>query len=234
MKDEAFQSLRTVPSDDLTISDLLPGTSNRSDWREDTLGTPQRSSLQGDMAPILSTSLSSEDISESVSEKRYAAPVTKLPFLNSPIFVDGHLVGLLSKVSMQACQPPVIAALCGLIVAAITPVRALLVEVKDEGSMALLSWLFDGIQKIGQAAVPVSMAILGVNLSVSASGKGSVEANELNAATIAGSVLGKLVVMPVIGIVTALALKHIFFERDETHTSFFIVLMVACFHNSYC
>ncbi|CAJ1345315.1 unnamed protein product [Effrenium voratum] len=64
----------------------------------------------------------------------------------------------------QALVPPVLAALLGLAVG-LSPIRAWMVDVLDQDNDAPLSWLYDGIYKLGDAAVPLNLLILGSALS---------------------------------------------------------------------
>lgn len=66
-------------------------------------------------------------------------------------------------------QPPVIAALSGLIVTAIPQLRGLLVNLTPKDEMTVpFGWLFNGLNTIAGAAVPINMVILGINLSMAA------------------------------------------------------------------
>jgi predicted permease len=64
--------------------------------------------------------------------------------------------------------------------------------------------LFVSLQ-IGQAAVPLNMCILGINLSSSFQSTAAKEV--VSSSTVLAVVVGKLIVMPVIGILTTLVLK---------------------------
>jgi predicted permease len=113
-------------------------------------------------------------------------------------------------------QPPVVGALLG-ILCAITPARTSLVDI-NRHSGAPLQWFFDGLYKVGGLAVPDNMLILGCNLS--ASFKSFMEAREhgfknkssFSRQTAAGIVIGKMVIMPIIGISTVWFLKNFVFH----------------------
>lgn len=78
-----------------------------------------------------------------------------------------HLV----QVVQHSIQPPVIASILGMIISFITPLRRLFVVTTLTSSQQqqppLFSWFFDGLYEIGQAAVPINMIILGINISTS-------------------------------------------------------------------
>jgi predicted permease len=121
------------------------------------------------------------------------------------------------KIMSRCFQPPVVGALAGIFVAA-TPLRGIFVDVVDRSSHAPLQWCFDGLYAVGQAAVPVNMIILGCNLSASymaqapstndaAEGEMRPASNLLSQRTMVAIVIGKMLVMPFIGIMFALLLE---------------------------
>jgi predicted permease len=121
------------------------------------------------------------------------------------------------KIMSRCFQPPVVGALAGIFVAA-TPLRGIFVDVVDRSSHAPLQWCFDGLYAVGQAAVPVNMIILGCNLSASystqtsstndaAEGEMRPASNLLSQRTMVAIVIGKMLVMPLIGITFALLLE---------------------------
>ena len=89
----------------------------------------------------------------------------------------------------QALVPPVIAALLGLVIG-VSPVRAWMVDVFDQDNDAPLTWLYDGIYKLGDAAVPLNLLVLGSALSKGA----NFEALPIRVGV--AIVLCKLVLMP--------------------------------------
>ena len=124
------------------------------------------------------------------------------------------------KVRSRCFQPPVVGALAGIFVAA-TPLRGMFVDLVDRGSHAPLQFFFDGLYTVGVAAVPINMIILGCNLSASynsqqhkattevAVGRDSVlPSNLLSKKTLIAIVIGKMLVMPLIGIGLALFLER--------------------------
>ena len=101
-------------------------------------------------------------------------------------------------------------------------------------SGAPLQWFFDGLYKVGGLAVPDNMLILGCNLS--ASFKSFMEARKecngkvcaFSRKTILGIVLGKMVVMPIIGISTVWILKsYVLHIPAEISGAFYLVLMIV-------
>ena len=125
------------------------------------------------------------------------------------------------KVMSRCFQPPVVGALAGIAVAA-TPLRGTFVDVVDRGSHAPLQFFFDGLYAVGLSAVPINMMILGCNLSASynsqmqkATPEIAVEgvglhspSNLLSKKTLIAIVVGKMLIMPLIGICLALFLEH--------------------------
>ncbi|CAB9500104.1 Membrane transport protein [Seminavis robusta] len=64
-------------------------------------------------------------------------------------------------------QPPVIGALIGLFISAIPALRGLFVNLNTSDSTPVpLEWLYNGLHTVGQAAIPMNMVILGINLSI--------------------------------------------------------------------
>ena len=125
------------------------------------------------------------------------------------------------KVMSRCFQPPVVGALAGIAVAA-TPLRGTFVDVIDRGSHAPLQFFFDGLYAVGAAAVPINMMILGCNLSASYNSQMQktppenalqgvglhAPSNLLSKKTLIAIVVGKMLIMPLIGICLALFLEH--------------------------
>eukprot|EP00586_Coscinodiscus_wailesii_P008702 CAMPEP_0172521090 /NCGR_PEP_ID=MMETSP1066-20121228/292354_1 /TAXON_ID=671091 /ORGANISM="Coscinodiscus wailesii, Strain CCMP2513" /LENGTH=388 /DNA_ID=CAMNT_0013303947 /DNA_START=194 /DNA_END=1362 /DNA_ORIENTATION=+ len=111
------------------------------------------------------------------------------------------LMETLKKIMSRVFQPPVMGALVGLFVAS-TSLRGLFVDLVHRSDGALFEWIFDGIYSIGQAAVPINMIILGCNLSAA-----QMETNTdklLSKETMMAIIVGKMVIMPIIGISSVL------------------------------
>jgi predicted permease len=130
------------------------------------------------------------------------------------------------KIASQSFQPPVLGAISGLLVVAFEPLRGLFVDLHKRDDSAILEWFFDGILLIGRSAVPVNMAVLGVNLSIAAQSKASTA--PVNAKTVAAVVIGKMVVMPIIGVLTALFMDaYVWHIPESIHFSFYLVIMIV-------
>lgn len=176
-----------------------------------------------------------------------AAPKTETTSLVSSAkpFYERHDTGLaypttdmapltetIGKVLPKALQPPVVGALLGLFIASIPQVRGIFVDLETRADKAPLEWLFDGIYSVGLAAVPINMCILGINLSLAAAQNNNKSLenshNRISSKTIASIVISKMVVMPLIGIVTALILKNYFWHiPDDIDGPFYLVLMIV-------
>ena len=61
--------------------------------------------------------------------------------------------------------------------------------------------------QIGQAAIPINMCILGINLSITSQIKPSMN-TLVSTKTVVAVVIGKMIVMPLIGILSATILKN--------------------------
>mmetsp|Transcript_40462 Transcript_40462/g.72725 ORF Transcript_40462/g.72725 Transcript_40462/m.72725 type:complete len:414 (-) Transcript_40462:397-1638(-) len=61
--------------------------------------------------------------------------------------------------------PPVVAILVATVIGAIHPLRGLLIDLGDYTNDAIFSWFFSAIAKVGKAAVPVNMLVLGAGLA---------------------------------------------------------------------
>ena len=134
--------------------------------------------------------------------------------------------GTFAKILSRVFQPPVIGAMAGIIIAA-TPMRGIFVDVVNRSGNAPLEWMFDGLYAVGLAAVPVNMIILGVTLSQSHLSSGPKSAL-MSSKTMAAIVVGKLIVMPIIGVASALICKHYIFDiPDDIDASFYLVLMIV-------
>eukprot|EP00977_Amphora_coffeiformis_P026551 scaffold27769_cov176-Amphora_coffeaeformis.AAC.2 len=103
-------------------------------------------------------------------------------------------------------QPPVIGALAGWLVMS-TPFLA---KLWTEGAC---QWLGEAIKTVGGAAIPINMAVLGINLSMTFS-SGNTANNEAGCTTdrklLVFVTLGKLVVMPTIGLLSVWILRLLF------------------------
>jgi predicted permease len=134
------------------------------------------------------------------------------------------------NVADRCLQPPVVGALLGLTFAVIPAIRGIWVDLIDRGSHAPLEWIFDGLYSIGLAAVPVNMLILGCNLSnswnqytgkVQQANKDGLFTNR----TMVAILLGKMVILPFVGILSAIVLRLFVLDiPDDMVGSFYLVL----------
>mmetsp|Transcript_30103 Transcript_30103/g.84993 ORF Transcript_30103/g.84993 Transcript_30103/m.84993 type:complete len:316 (-) Transcript_30103:432-1379(-) len=126
----------------------------------------------------------------------------------------------LRKACASTFQPPVVAAIAGMIVA-VSPLHPFFVDMVDrKGDCAPLQFLSDGLMRLGQAAVPINMLILGASLSKGADWE--TLPLKLNLAI----ALSKLLVMPLLGLGTAVTLKHLF-HLEGVNASFYLVVMMV-------
>lgn len=135
------------------------------------------------------------------------------------------------KILGHCFQPPVIGALLGLF-CAVTPIRSIFVDLNDRDGDAPLQPLFDGLYAIGQTAVPINMMILGCNLSASqltpVVTQNDVRVGLLSEKTMIGIVIGKMILMPIIGILSSLILKYYVLSiPDDIDGAFYLVMMIV-------
>jgi len=140
------------------------------------------------------------------------------------------LTETLVRVALKVFQPPVIGALAGLIIASFPRLRGVLENIYgDDVKTAPLKWLFDGIYSVGQAAVPINMTILGINLSSTFQKKKSKpDSVILPNSTMASVVVGKMVIMPLIGVFSTWFLQKYYIDiPDEIDSTVFLVMMIV-------
>jgi predicted permease len=125
------------------------------------------------------------------------------------------------KSASKALQPPVVASVTGLVVAAIPPLRFLLTS-SSSREEALLEWFLRGLVSIGRSAVPVSMAILGINLSMTAAEEK--QERQVSYRTLAAVVVSRMLIMPIIGVLSVTLLNRFFFRSADT--ALYLVLMI--------
>ena len=133
----------------------------------------------------------------------------------------------MAEIASRCLQPPVIGAVLGLIVAS-TRLRGSFVDIVNRADAAPLEWMFDGLYSVGQSAVPINMLILGCNLSASTlSKKSAPNPNLLSNKTMAAIVIGKMVLMPVLGILSCWILSLWWKIPDEIDEPFWLVCMIV-------
>ncbi|GMI19542.1 hypothetical protein TeGR_g3380 [Tetraparma gracilis] len=159
-----------------------------------------------------------------------SSPLILAPAAPGPVSWPGAAL----EVARRALQPPVVASLLGLSVAA-CGLRGYLVDVADRDGDAPLQFAFDALYQVGRAAVPINQMLLGANLSIAARARRDpklASSPVFPARTMAGIVAAKLVVLPLIGILSTLALqKYVLVgEREIPHdidASFYLVAMLV-------
>ncbi|KAL7566850.1 hypothetical protein ACA910_021346 [Epithemia clementina (nom. ined.)] len=195
------------------------------------------------------------------------APSTSPPPSPTPSFSEykGESIWVsIQNIAERCFQPPVVGAVSGILVA-ISPARALFVDVVDRDADAPLEWLFDGLYSIGLTAVPINMIILGCNLSNSynklraasssttpimtssspsnpdgtlvvdattSSDNSAPAVSEkeglLDMTTMIGIVVGKMVVMPILGFFLAWFLNAFVLDiPDDIDAAFYLVLLIV-------
>mmetsp|Transcript_19512 Transcript_19512/g.27580 ORF Transcript_19512/g.27580 Transcript_19512/m.27580 type:complete len:646 (+) Transcript_19512:166-2103(+) len=154
------------------------------------------------------------------------------------------LVDIVEKILSRCLQPPVVGAMSGLVVAAFPRLRGIFVDIVNRDSDAPLEWLFDGLYSVGQAAVPVNMIILGCNLSSSAATYTKKKQHDMNQhqqedkdrrppgslsyKTMASIVIGKMIIMPCVGVLSVLLFDYFFWNiPDEVDSAFYLVAMIV-------
>ena len=135
---------------------------------------------------------------------------------------------ILKKMLKKAMQPPAIGALAGFVVASYSPLRGLFVDLKHRADNAPLEWIFDGILILAKSAIPVNMCVVGVNLSIASQRRtSSSHSTHASPKTIAAVVIGKMLIMPLIGIITVWLLKTFVWEIPEgIKFQFYLVLLM--------
>jgi hypothetical protein len=135
---------------------------------------------------------------------------------------------------LERCfQPPVIGAVAGILVAILPGVRGIFVDLVDRDNSAPLQFLFDGLYAVGETAVPINMMILGCNLSSSTHQKSTstdvnTSSDMLSMKSMIGIVIGKMIVMPIVGILSALFLKtYVLDIPADIDGAFYLVLMIV-------
>lgn len=123
-------------------------------------------------------------------------------------------------------QPPVVGALSGWLMASIPPLKVMWTQ----GS---LKWMGQAVATVGQSAIPINMAVLGVNLSMTFGEKPTSTHNdkthpgkETNRNLLLSVVAGKLIIMPVIGLTTVRSI--LFFSEGLDASIALVMVLVFC------
>jgi predicted permease len=154
---------------------------------------------------------------------------------------DENVWDTMRQVAARCLQPPVVGALAGMLVASQPALRGVFVDLVDRSDDAPMEWMFDALHTVGQSAVPINMMILGCNLSASYhndndssknnkegedddDGKSSLFSNQ----TMLAILIGKMLVMPVIGFLSALFFRtYVWNIPDDIAGSFYLVVMIV-------
>jgi predicted permease len=186
------------------------------------------------------TSLITKTDSENYqSTDRSVQPEAKsLDDVPSPVpNMESTLLETMQNISSRCLQPPVIGSVTGLLIAIFPHVRGLLVDLNHRSSSAPFQWFFDGLYVVGLSAVPINMMILGCNLSSSA--QSWIKRSSLSKTTFAntnflpmpsmlGIVVGKMLLQPLVGILSVAFLQRCCLNvPDDIDGSFYLVLMIV-------
>ena len=132
---------------------------------------------------------------------------------------DAFPLGPCRQALQHALVPPVVAALAGLLVA-LSPFRGILVDLAGQANDAPLEWLYDGIFKLGDAAVPLNLLLLGSSLSQGA----DLEALPLRVGM--AITFCKMVVMPLLMSFIVYGLIRLVERKDPA--MWLVALIVTC------
>lgn len=135
----------------------------------------------------------------------------------------------------------------GLFFTSIPSIREIFVDIEDRQGRAPLQWFFDGLYQVGKAAVPINMIILGCNLSASYmlipskddEAEIDAESGEMKkkdededdgffpAKVNLFVVIGKMLIMPIIGFTSVFFLTKIFHPPEDIAGGLYLVLMIV-------
>lgn len=161
--------------------------------------------------------------------------LAKLTQMNSEvtIYATEYVWPTIKNVLERCLQPSVVGALWG-IFCAITPLREIFIDIIDRSAHAPLQLLFGGLYSVRLDAVSINTMILGCNLSASQKSMAKIQdfndpsTGLLLLTTMVGVIIGKMVGMPVIGIVTGWILKNNVWDiPDDIDGAFYLVLMIV-------
>ena len=221
-----------------SLTMLQPEIENNRNYR--------RSGTKEEINPLLPLAPAPLNISRTLDTNPTAVTTTDN---HGSITPTASCLTIARSIGDRCLQPPVIGALAGMVVAMTPGLRGLWVDLVDRDGDAPLQWLFDGLYAVGLTAVPINMLILGCNLSASLqqtnfSWSWKKKKNDYDAAvqdvesgnrtdlmstsTMVGIVIGKMVVLPFVGIFTAWILrKYVWDIPSDIAGSFYLVLMIV-------
>jgi len=136
----------------------------------------------------------------------------------------------------QMLQPPVVATLAGLALG-LTPLpsggpryptlRALLIDLDDQTGDAPLQWVYRALYKLGDAAVPINVLILGASLASGASSAFKDLPWKVNFAIVGA----KMIALPMIMFIVVSVLRQFLltsYSNRVRNTIWFVALTVSC------
>lgn len=117
------------------------------------------------------------------------------------------------------------------IIVAATPIRGYFVDIVHRSGQAPLQWMFNGLHSIGRVAVPMNMMILGCNLVPNKKTTSDMVSDGLfSTPMMMGILIGKMVILPMIGIASVIILRKYFLDISPSiGGSFYLVLMIVFF-----
>ena len=139
----------------------------------------------------------------------------------------------LLRIFSKVLQPPVIGSLLGFFIATFPTLRGLFENIHGEnGKTAPLKCVFDGVHKVGLAAVPINMTILGINLSSTFQKKTPKDSDKKNMLlpnrTMVAVVMGKMMMMPICGMFSVWFLQQNFIIFPEAiDSTCYLVMMIV-------
>ncbi|GKZ00168.1 hypothetical protein MPSEU_000970000 [Mayamaea pseudoterrestris] len=151
-------------------------------------------------------------------------------------FDTDTVYSMVQTILQRSLQPPVIGSLLGVFVALIHPLRGIFVDVETRSSRATLQWFFDGLYAVGLSAVPLNMMILGCNISASLGNSKTmvyhsddrIRAGLLSWKTMVWIAIGKLLILPLVGISLCYCLKkYVWKLPDDIDGAVYLVLMIV-------
>lgn len=174
---------------------------------------------------------------EDDGEQRFHDTEALVPEAHTPVARLQPMQRIINALKMTIFeQPPVCGALLGILVSLFPALRNIWVSASLSPSTsnavrdAPLGWLFDAIVALGKSAIPINMAVLGANLSITMGCKKNMEKRKtINSSSIAAVVIGKLAVMPLVGFACVYIVEQIFeaLSTSPLPPSMMLVMMMV-------
>lgn len=169
------------------------------------IAEPEEETLLGQIMPL--------DAEGDIGRQHHISLLSSRSIAPKSYHMDQYatVINTLKKVVSRCLQPPVIGALMGILVVSIPPLRGVLVDTVTRNNNAPLQFFFDGLLTLGQAAIPINMVILGASLlpksKMTPEFDNDVHAGDLAKKSLVGIVVGKMVIMPIIGLLSCSVLR---------------------------